>query len=229
MSSQVTVIVGSGGCCLPTYPTDIGLLPRVDLEMVRQVVTPGKFLVTVDTLIVPGPSVLRHVSLPVALHCELQTALVAHEGFHPSVGPHVLLQQGLPQVGLLAEIAFERSLPLVFVLPHVVHQIALSHKLFLADVTGVRFLAVVLDPYVLVYGCLVEDLHTHWTLSIQTRLLPGRHKAAFVFPPYVSGQGRTVDEHLKTEVTLLWLLVVFTLLVPIQVSLGFKYFATVAE
>ena len=42
--------------------------------------------------------------------------------------------------------ALEWPLPLVLVLPHVVHQVALRHKLFLADVTGVRLLAVVFHP-----------------------------------------------------------------------------------
>ena len=47
---------------------------------------------------------------------------------------------------LFALSAFEGPLPLVLVLPHVVHQVALRHKLLLADVTGVRFLTVVFHP-----------------------------------------------------------------------------------
>lgn len=47
---------------------------------------------------------------------------------------------------LFALSALERPLPLVLVLPHVVHQVALCHKLFLADVTGVRLLAMVFHP-----------------------------------------------------------------------------------
>ena len=47
---------------------------------------------------------------------------------------------------LFALSALEGPLPLVLVLPHVVHQVALRHKLLLADVTGVRFLTVVFHP-----------------------------------------------------------------------------------
>ena len=44
---------------------------------------------------------LCHVPLPVALNGELEAALVADEGFDAAVGAHVLLQQGLPQIGLV--------------------------------------------------------------------------------------------------------------------------------
>ena len=47
---------------------------------------------------------------------------------------------------LFALSALEGPLPLVLVLPHVVHQVALRHKLLLADVTGVRLLAMVFHP-----------------------------------------------------------------------------------
>ena len=42
--------------------------------------------------------------------------------------------------------ALEGPLPLVLVLPHVVHKVALRHKLLLADVTGIRLLAMVFHP-----------------------------------------------------------------------------------
>ena len=58
----------------------------------------------------------------------------------------MLLQQGLPKVGLVAELALERPLPVVFVLPHVVVQVTLGHKLLLAYLALVRLLALVLHP-----------------------------------------------------------------------------------
>ena len=58
----------------------------------------------------------------------------------------MLLKQGLPEVGLVAELALEGPLPVVLVLPHVVVQVTLSHKLLLADLTLVRLLALVLHP-----------------------------------------------------------------------------------
>ena len=51
-----------------------------------------------------------YVSLPVALHCELEATLVADEGFDASVRSHVLVQERLSQVGLVAQLALERSL-----------------------------------------------------------------------------------------------------------------------
>ena len=86
------------------------------------------------------------MSLPVALHCELEAALVADEGFDASVRSHVLVQQGLSQVGLVAELALEGSLAGVLVLPHVVDQVAFGHELLLANVALERFLALVFDP-----------------------------------------------------------------------------------
>jgi len=55
-----------------------------------------------DTLpyCVPLAGMLLHVSLEVVLHGELSAALVADERPESLVGPHVLLQQVLPQVSL---------------------------------------------------------------------------------------------------------------------------------
>ena len=52
----------------------------------------------------------------------------------------------LIQNHLFALSALEGPLPLVLVLPHVVHKVALRHKLLLADVTGIRLLAMVFHP-----------------------------------------------------------------------------------
>jgi len=46
---------------------------------------------------------------------------------------------------------------------------------------------------------------------------------------YVPCQRRTVDENFETECAFLWLLVVFSLLVPVQVSLGLEHFTAMAE
>ena len=46
---------------------------------------------------------------------------------------------------------------------------------------------------------------------------------------YVSRQRRTVDENFETECAFLWLFVVLSLLVPVQVSLCLEHFTTVAE
>ena len=50
------------------------------------------------------------------------------------------------QSHLFALSALEGPLPLVLVLPHVVHQVALCNELLLANVTRVRLLTVVLHP-----------------------------------------------------------------------------------
>ena len=86
------------------------------------------------------------MSLPVALHSKLEAALVADEGFDASVRSHVLVQQGLSQVGLVAELALEGSLAGVLVLPHVVQQVTFSHELLLADVALEGLLSLVFNP-----------------------------------------------------------------------------------
>lgn len=50
-----------------------------------------------------------------------------------------------------------------------------------------------------------------------------------MFLPYVPCQRGTVDENFETECAFLWLLVVFSLLVPVQVSLCLEHFSTMAE
>jgi len=106
--------------------------------------------VTSRTLVVPVPAVLGHVSLPVALDGELEAALVADEWLDAPVRPHVLLQQGLPQVGFVAQLALEGPLPGVLVLPHVVQQVTLGHKLLLTNVALEWLLSLVLYPDVLI-------------------------------------------------------------------------------
>ena len=86
------------------------------------------------------------MSLPVALHSELEATLVADEGFDASVRSHVLVQQSLSQVSLVAELALEGSLAGVLVLPHVVQQVTFGHKLLLADVALEGLLSLVFDP-----------------------------------------------------------------------------------
>ena len=86
------------------------------------------------------------MSLPVALHCELEAALVADERFDAPVRSHVLLQESLSQVGLVTQLALEGSLAGVLVLPHVVDQVAFGHELLLANVALERFLALVFNP-----------------------------------------------------------------------------------
>ena len=86
------------------------------------------------------------MSLPVALHSKLEAALVADEGFDASVRSHMLVQQGLSQVGLVAELALEGSLAGVLVLPHVIQQVTFSHELLLADVALEGLLSLVFNP-----------------------------------------------------------------------------------
>ena len=86
------------------------------------------------------------MSLPVALHCELEAALVADERFDAPVRSHVLLQESLSQVGLVTQLALEGSLAGVLVLPHVVDQVTFGHELFFTNVTLERLLSLVFDP-----------------------------------------------------------------------------------
>ena len=86
------------------------------------------------------------MSLPVALHSKLEAALVADEGFDASVRSHMLVQQGLSQVGLVAELALEGSLAGVLVLPHVIQQVTFSHELLLADLALEGLLSLVFNP-----------------------------------------------------------------------------------
>ena len=86
------------------------------------------------------------MSLPVALHCELEATLVADEGFDASVRSHVLVQESLSQVGLVTQLALEGSLAGVLVLPHVVDQVTFGHELFFTDVALERLLSLVFDP-----------------------------------------------------------------------------------
>ena len=86
------------------------------------------------------------MSLPVALHCELEATLVADERFDAPVRSHVLVQESLSQVSLVTELALEGSLAGVLVLPHVVDQVTFRHELLLADITLERLLSLVFDP-----------------------------------------------------------------------------------
>ena len=86
------------------------------------------------------------MSLPVALHCELEATLVADERFDAPVRSHVLLQESLSQVGLVTQLALEGSLAGVLVLPHMVDQVTFRHELLLADITLERLLSLVFDP-----------------------------------------------------------------------------------
>ena len=86
------------------------------------------------------------MSLPVALHCELEATLVADERFDASVRSHVLVQESLSQVSLVTQLALEGSLAGVLVLPHVVDQVTFRHELLLADITLERLLSLVFDP-----------------------------------------------------------------------------------
>lgn len=128
------VVVAPSSCCLATNATDVWLLTRVNLQVVGQVVASGESLMTMLALVVPGSIVFSHMPLPVALHSELETTLVTDKRLDATMGAHVLLQQGLPQVSLLALSAFEGSLALVLVLPHVIDQITLGNELLFADV-----------------------------------------------------------------------------------------------
>lgn len=150
MGSKMRVVIASRGSGLPTDATDVRLFPGVHLEMVRQIVTSGELLMTVLALVIPGSRVLCHVPLPIALDGELESALVANKRFHSAVRAHVLLKKGFAKVRLFALSALEGPLPLVLVLPHVVHQVALRNELLLANVTRVRLLTVVLHPDVLI-------------------------------------------------------------------------------
>ena len=117
---------------------------------------------------------LGHVSLPVALDGELEATLVADEWLDAPVRPHVLLQQRLPQVGFVAQLALEGSLPGVLVLPHVVEQVALGHELLLAYLALERLLALVLHPEDIQWMKLSEnldDLHQQVTILILSNYL----------------------------------------------------------
>jgi len=72
-------------------------------------------------------------------------------------------------------------------------------------------------------------LTADWTSGVETGFLPLRHEAALVLLSYVPGQRRTVHENFETECAFLWLLVVFSLLVPVQVSLCLEHFSAMAE
>ena len=54
------------------------------------------------------------MSLPVGLVCELESALVADEGLHAAVRPHVRVQQRLTQVRLPAWRARNQGLGFAF-------------------------------------------------------------------------------------------------------------------
>jgi len=72
-------------------------------------------------------------------------------------------------------------------------------------------------------------LTANWASGVETCFLPLWHEAALVLLSYVSCQRRTVDENFETECAFLWLLVVFSLLVPVQVSLCLEHFSAMAE
>lgn len=141
----------------------------------------------------------------------------------------MLLQQRLPQIGLFALGTFEWTLSLVLVLPHVIVQVALCHKLFLANLARPRLHSVVFNPDVFVDRSLVEDLTTDWAIGVKAGLLSLWHEAAFMLLSNMSRQRRAVDEYFKAECALLWLLVMLPFFVPIKVSLSFKYLSTMTE
>lgn len=58
----------------------------------------------------------------------------------------MLVQQSLSQVSLVTQLALEGSLAGVLVLPHVVQQVTFGHELLLADIALERLLSLVFDP-----------------------------------------------------------------------------------
>ena len=58
----------------------------------------------------------------------------------------MLVQQSLSQVSLVTQLALEGSLAGVLVLPHVVQQVTFRHELLLADIALERLLSLVFDP-----------------------------------------------------------------------------------
>jgi len=179
----VTIIVGSGSSSLTTNATNVRLFTGVGLEMISQIVAPGELLVTMRTLIVSVSTVLCNMPLPVTLHCELKATLIANKWFDALVRSHVLLQEGLYEVGLVAELTLEGPLPGVLVLPHVVVKIAFGYKFFFANFTTVGFLSLVLDPDVLVDRSLVEYLRAYGTPCIVVCFLAFWHEVTLMFHP----------------------------------------------
>ena len=126
-----------------------------------------------------------------------------HSDLNLLVRSHVLLQEGLSEVGLVAELALEGPLSGVLVLPHVVVKIAFGYKFFFANFTTVGFLSLVLDPEktlmlintpdqvsnlpdVLVDRSLVEYLRAYGTPCIVVCFLALWHKVTLMFHPDMS-------------------------------------------
>lgn len=114
--------------------------------MICEVVASCEPFSAMRTFIIPSSIVLLDVPLPVGLDRELESTLVADERLDASVGAHVLLEQGGAKIGLFTECTFERPGPLILVLPHVVIQVTLGHKLLFTNITLVRLLSLMLYP-----------------------------------------------------------------------------------
>ena len=84
-------------------------------------------------------------------------------------------------------------------------------------------------PDVFVDGCFVENLRTNRTSSIIVCLLSLRHEIAFMLHPDMSGQTTGVDKNFQTKCAFFRNHLMFSLLVPVQVSLSFENFATMTK
>ena len=73
-------------------------------------------------------------------------------------------------------------------LPLVIHQVALGYEGRLANITGVRLLALVLDPDVFVNTCFVKRLVANRAGRVERALFVFGQKVGLVLEPDVSGQ-----------------------------------------
>jgi len=143
--------------------------------MIGEVIASGEGLIALLTNKLPCTRMLLNVSLVVGFHGELNAALVADVGLEPLVGAHVLLQQALAQIRLVALVTLEGSESLVFVLPHVVVQVILGDKHLLADLARVVLLALVHNPNMFVDGGFVQYNVTDGTVGrVRALLLLGQ-------------------------------------------------------
>lgn len=107
-------------------------------------------------------------------------------------------------------------------------QIVLGHESHLANLTGKRFLALVLDADMLVDTCLVKGLQAQRAFRIQRGFLVLRHKVGLVLSSNMPGQTCRMDKDLTTMLAFFRNSFVHLFIVPVQFSLCLEHLAAMA-